>query len=96
MTFSWAQGGDYYGVEEALGLGSGYPALVAISVNKMKYATLTGSFNSKNIDLFIKALLSGKQPLFNLRDVPKFKTVSKWDGKDQKQATVKYFWKFEN
>lgn len=87
VTFSWSQGGDYYGVEESLGLGSGYPAFVAMSVNKMKYATLTGSYNKKNLDLFIKSLISGKQPLFNLREVPKFKTVSKWDGNDQKQAS---------
>lgn len=92
VSFLWSQGGDYYDMEESLGLGSGYPALVAISVNKMKYATLTGSFSSKNVELFIKALLSGKQPLFNLREVPKVKNVAKWDGNDQKQThTVKIF-----
>jgi len=84
VTFLWTQGGDYYDLEESLGLGSGYPALVAMSVNKMKYATLTGSFNKKNIDTFIKTLLSGKQPLFNLRETPKVKTVNKWDGNDSK------------
>jgi len=84
VTFLWAQGGDYFGIEESLGLGSGYPAFVAISVNKMKYATMAGTFDKKNIDVFIKNLLSGKQALFNLRDVPKVKRVAEWDGKDSK------------
>ena len=82
----WSQGGDNYGLEESLGLGSGYPALVAMSVSKLKYASMTGSFSQKNIDFFIKALLAGKQPLFNLREAPKVKTVPKWDGNDQKPA----------
>lgn len=87
ITFSWAQGGDYYGLEESLGLGSGYPAFVALSVNKMKYAPLTGSFNEKNIDLFVKTLLAGKQPLFNLREAPKIGTAKEWDGKDAPAQT---------
>jgi protein disulfide-isomerase A6 len=82
VTFSWAQGGDYYGFEESLGLGSGYPAFVGLSVNKMKYAPLTGAFNQKNIDLFVKSLISGKTPLFNLREAPKVNKVNEWDGKD--------------
>jgi len=86
VAFLWAQGGDYYDVEEFLGLGSGYPAFVAISVNKMKYATLTGSFTQKNIELFVKALINGKQPVFNLREVHKIKAVSKWNGNDAKQT----------
>jgi len=82
ITFSWAQGGDYYALEESLGLGSGYPAFVALSVNKMKYAPLTGAFSQKNIDAFVKTLLNGKQPLFNLREAPKISGVNEWDGKD--------------
>jgi len=82
VTFSWAQGGDYYALEESLGLGSGYPAFVGLSVNKMKYAPLTGSFSQKNIELFVKSLITGKQPLFNLREAPKINKVNEWDGKD--------------
>jgi len=82
VTFLWAQGGDYYSLEESLALGSGYPALVAISVNKMKYAPLTGSFSQKNAETFIKTLIAGKLSLFNLREAPKIGTVNTWDGKD--------------
>lgn len=82
----WSQGGDYYSIEESLGLGSGYPALVAISINKMKYAPFTGIFDKKNIEGFVKSLLAGKQPLFDLREAPKIKKVAEWDGKDKKPA----------
>lgn len=82
VTFIWAQGGDYFSLEESLGLGSGYPALVALSVNKMKYAPLTGSFSQKNNEFFVKSLIQGKQSLFNLREAPKVSSVNTWDGKD--------------
>jgi len=82
ITFIWAQGGDYYSFEESLALGSGYPAFVGLSINKMKYAPLTGSFNQKNIDTLVKTLIAGKQPLFNLREAPKINTVNEWNGQD--------------
>jgi len=82
VTFSWAQGGDYFSLEESLALGSGYPALVALSVSKMKYSTMAGSFSQKNIETFVKSLISGKGSLFNLREAPKLSTVTAWDGKD--------------
>jgi len=84
VTFLWAQGGDYYDIEESLGLASGYPSLVAISVNKMKYAHLAGSFSKKNVDTFVKSLIAGKQGLFDLRQTPKIKNAKAWDGKDHK------------
>jgi protein disulfide-isomerase A6 len=88
VTFVWAQGGDYYSFEESLALGSGYPALVGLSINKMKYATLAGSFNAKNIGSFVTSLIAGKQPLFNLREAPKINDVNQWDGKDAQPQQV--------
>jgi len=84
VRFLWAQGSDHLGFEEALVLGSGYPSLVAISVNKQKYAPLRASFNKKSIDSFISGLLTGKEPLFNLPKLPTLKKVKPWDGEDAK------------
>jgi len=84
VTFLWAQGGDYYPIEESLGLASGYPSIVAISVNKMKYAHLAGSFSKKNVDTFVKSLIAGKQGLFDLREAPKIKNVNPWDGRESR------------
>jgi len=82
VTFVWAQGGDYFSLEESLSLASGYPAFVGVSVQKLKYSPLAGSFSAKNVGDFIKGLLNGKQPLFNLREAPKVGTVTAWDGQD--------------
>jgi protein disulfide-isomerase A6 len=84
LTFLWAQGGDQLALEESLALGSGYPSLVALSVSKGKYTALRAAFNKKSIETFITALLSGKEPLFNLPKLPAMNKVSKWDGRDAK------------
>ena len=34
ISFLWTQGGDYFEFEEAMGLGTGYPAMFAVSHNK--------------------------------------------------------------
>ena len=84
LNFFWSQGGDQLALEEALNLGSGYPSLVAVSLNKKKYGIFRSSFSKKNIDSFINALVLGKEPLYDLRDKPKIVKVKAWDGKDQK------------
>lgn len=84
IVILWSQGGDQYETEEALGLGSGYPSLLAVSVNKLKYAVMKGAFIKKNIESFINSLITGKEALFDLKTVPKFKKVDRWDGKDAK------------
>jgi len=84
IAIIWSQGGDQYETEEALELGSGYPSLIAVSVSKMKYATMKGAFAKKNIESFINGLITGKESLFDLKNVPKFKPTERWDGKDAK------------
>jgi protein disulfide-isomerase A6 len=78
-------------LEEALVLGSGYPSLIAVSVNKQKYAPLRAAFNKKSIDSFINGLLSGKEPLFNLGKLPNLKKVKEWDGSDSKPSVLIFF-----
>lgn len=69
-------------MEESLNLGSGYPALVAVSLPKKKVSVFRSSFSKKNIDSFINGLVLGKESLYDLRDKPKVVKVSAWDGKD--------------
>ena len=45
VTYMWAQGGDYYELEEALNLGTGFPSLIALSFSKGKMAILKGKFD---------------------------------------------------
>lgn len=88
LNFFWSQGGDQLALEEALNLGSGYPALVAVSLNKKKYGVFKSSFQKKNIDSFINALILGKESLSALNDKPKVVKAKAWDGKDQQPATT--------
>ena len=84
LNFFWSQGGDQLALEEALNLGSGYPALVAVSLHKKKVGTFRSSFSKKNIDSFINALVLGKEALYNFNDKPKITKVKAWDGNDHK------------
>ena len=83
LNFLWSQGGDQYEVEESFNLGSGYPSMVAMSLNKKKIAVFRSSFSKKNIDSFINGLILGKESLYNLPQTPTFKSATAWDGKDQ-------------
>lgn len=52
IYYLWAQGGDFYDFEQKLNLSFGYPAIVAISNGKKKYAVFRNSFNSQNVKNF--------------------------------------------
>ena len=41
----WAQGGNNFDLEEALNLGFGYPAVVAIHWGKQKLSTMRQTYN---------------------------------------------------
>lgn len=55
IYYLWAQGGDFYDFEMKLNLSSGYPALVAISNGKKKYAVFRLSFITENIKSFVSS-----------------------------------------
>ena len=52
----------------------------------MKYSVMRGAFTKKNIESYVNALLSGREALFDLKKLPKIKSVNSWDGKDAKPA----------
>lgn len=88
MAFLWAQGGDFYELEESLNMAVGYPAVTAISMQKKKYAIMRGAFTASELKQFVNGLLVGKEPLYTLPALPNIKTVEKWDGKDRKPTPV--------
>jgi len=49
-----------------LGLGFGYPALVAISKGKMMYSVMKLSFTEKNVRKFVLGLMTGKEKVKKL------------------------------
>ena len=86
IFYIWAQGGDYFDLEDKLHLGFGYPAVVAINYNKKKYAICRKAYTKQNLEDFVSGLLRGKEALMNLPELPKLKNKDLWDGKDAPQV----------
>ena len=73
ISFLWAQGGDHFALEDKLGLGFGYPAIVAIHQGKKKFAVMRKSFDRKNLESFIGALTTGGATVSELPSLPVLK-----------------------
>jgi len=84
FQFFWLQAGDQMDTERQLNLGFGFPAVVAISPNKSKFAILKGSFSEEKLGDFLSDLMSGKVSLDDLKTKLAIKKSDKWDGKDAK------------
>jgi protein disulfide-isomerase A6 len=83
FRFMWVAGGENYETEEKLGLGFGYPALVAVSPSKKRFAVMKGKFEAGEIEAFLNGVLRGKESTAEVKPWPmKFVKVPPWDGKD--------------
>jgi len=82
MRFLWAQGGDHFSFEEKLGMNFGYPAVLAISTQKARYAIMRSAFNAAELESFVSKILSGSTALIPYEKLPKLSTSQPWDGKD--------------
>lgn len=81
----WAEAGSQTDLEQALDIGGfGYPAIAAVSVKKMKYSLMRGSFSKDGIYEFLRDLSYGKGQTAPIRGaaLPKIKDRKAWDGKD--------------
>jgi protein disulfide-isomerase A6 len=82
FTFLWFEGSSQPDFEQALELSFGFPALVALSLEKQAYAVLRGSFTEKSISSYLHGITTGRQPTIKLDKLPQPVTVEPWDGKD--------------
>lgn len=81
----WAEGGAQSKVEEALEIGGfGYPAMAAVSIKKMKYTSLRGSFSKDGINEFLRDISYGRGQTAPVKgaSLPKIYNSEAWDGKD--------------
>jgi protein disulfide-isomerase A6 len=53
IYYFWAQGADFFELEEKLHMSAGYPAVVAINFNKKKYAISRTAFGADNVKSFV-------------------------------------------
>jgi protein disulfide-isomerase A6 len=82
LYFFWTQAYDHKQFEKTLNLGSGYPAVVAISHSKKKFAAMRMAFTLKGVVEFLQDLMRGYERLYEFKELPKLNTIDKWDGKD--------------
>jgi protein disulfide-isomerase A6 len=82
VTFLWFEGSTQPALEEAMELSFGFPALVAVSMDREAYAVLKGSFSEKGIPSFLNGVMTGRQPTTKLSQLPTVVTVTPWDGQD--------------
>ena len=85
VKFLWVQGGDFYKLEQLLGLGSGYPAVAGISLAKSRHALMRSAFKGDEVETFVRKLLAGQVPLDEYKQLPAMKKVEAWDGNDHAQ-----------
>lgn len=81
----WAEATTQMAVEEALDIGGfGYPAIAAVSMKKMKYSLMRGSFSKDGIYEFLRDLSYGKGNTAPIKGatLPNIKEQKPWDGKD--------------
>ena len=82
--YFWSQAFDQKELENSFHLGSGYPAIVAISLSKKKYTVMRGAYTPEGIATFLTDLIRGYERFYEFKDLPKIKDTAKWDGNDAK------------
>jgi protein disulfide-isomerase A6 len=82
FTFLWFEGTSQPALGEALELTFGFPAIVAFSMDREAYSVLRGSFSEKGITSFLHGVMTGRQEMIQLSQLPTVVTVAPWDGQD--------------
>eukprot|EP01068_Selenidium_serpulae_P003322 Selendium_serpulae@DN2999_c0_g1_i1.p1 len=85
VKFLWSQAGDQFGLEEQLHLAFGYPAVVAINLDRKKYTVHRGDFGQESVKSFLTALMTGTARVTDLPNLDKLTKADKWDGKDAQE-----------
>ena len=96
LTFLWSQAGDQFQLEDNLGLGSGFPAVVAISFRKTVLSMMRGSFSKEGLLGFTNGIIAGKESWRSFQEMPSIKSVEKWDGEDRKPEVLEELSEIEN
>ncbi|OQR87228.1 disulfide-isomerase [Achlya hypogyna] len=84
FRFAWVQGGDQPGLEAAFELTFGYPTVLAINLEKQRYAVMHGAFDSTSIASYLDGIFTGRQATFPYEALPKVLKTPGWDGEDAK------------
>ncbi|KAK9811676.1 hypothetical protein WJX72_008165 [[Myrmecia] bisecta] len=83
FSYHWVEGGKQPALEANLEVGGyGYPALIALSPNKMVYASLRSAFETGHIKEFINNLGKTERVVPITDELASVQSTEPWDGKD--------------
>jgi len=85
FSFTWSSANDQPELEQVLNVNNNFPTVVMLSIDKKAYAVPKVSWSRKNIQSFMKGVLSGIEKTSKLSsELPTISTIAGWDGKDGK------------
>jgi protein disulfide-isomerase A6 len=82
VTFAWAEAGSQPALEESLGGFGIFPAVVALSAEKRRFATMRDAFETSKIGAFLIGVLTGRTSTSEARAFGRLESVDAWDGQD--------------
>lgn len=81
-TFMWVEAGQQPGLEAALGGFGGYPAMIAASPSKLRFAQMRDAFDLNHINSFLVGVLTGGIGTTQVSSFGSLDAVDEWDGQD--------------
>eukprot|EP01061_Rhynchopus_euleeides_P028684 TRINITY_DN467_c0_g1_i11.p1 TRINITY_DN467_c0_g1~~TRINITY_DN467_c0_g1_i11.p1 ORF type:complete len:413 (+),score=195.41 TRINITY_DN467_c0_g1_i11:60-1298(+) len=81
LAYGWITGGAQAALEEAFGIEYNYPTVVAINLQKQRFAVHKGSFSLQSIEKTLRGR-AATSPIKNVNVFDKFEATEPWDGKD--------------
>jgi hypothetical protein len=86
----WTEGGAQPKLESVTSMTYGYPAVVAVHLQKGVFAAQQGAFTVEAIDGFVGQILAGKQRTTPLQGLMRVNVVDHWDGQEGKPVVDDY------
>lgn len=92
-AYFWTEGTRQGELEKCFGVGGyGYPAFIAYTPQKNKYASMKSGMDYGHVTSFIQSLRQGYEKLFPLENENlNIKNIEKWDGQDAQEEIVDEF-----
>jgi len=84
FRFVWFEGSSQPELEQKLGLTFGFPAVVAVNVDKNVYSNFRLSFAEKSLRTWLVSITTGRAISAKMDELPTIETAEEWDGKDGK------------
>jgi len=85
FRFVWFEGASQIQLEQKIEMSFGFPAVIALNVDKSIYCIHRFSFNEKALSTFLYSITSGRATSYKLRDAQLSNIIvdaEAWDGKD--------------